>query len=97
MSRMYLILALYQKEQFKVNLKRPDHILLRLHHLNSQTDRIDLVVVGGVWEVDELVEEGVDPGAANEDDLAGLGAVCPCQGAGEFVGGDADTAKGGTG
>jgi len=49
-----------------------------------------LVVVGGVGEVAGFVEEGIDPGAADEDYFAGFGTVCPGQGTRAFIDGDAD-------
>lgn len=57
---------------------KPHRLILPCsHHLHGQTNCIDLVVVGGVWEVRYFVEKTVDPRAADEDDLAGFGAVGP--------------------
>ena len=39
--------------------KRPDNIFPCFHHLDGEADGVDLVVVGGVWEVADFVEEGV--------------------------------------
>ena len=39
--------------------KRPNLILPCFDHLDGEADGVDLVVVGGVWKVGDLVEEMV--------------------------------------
>ena len=60
------------------------------HHL--VTEAVPLLL--GQEESFFVVEEVVDPGAADEDYFSGLGTVCPSEGTRVFIDRDTDAAKG---
>jgi len=65
-------------------LTRHDHAFLFSDHLDGQADGVDLVVLGGVWEVGDFVEEIVYLRVRDQHEPSGPATVCPKQGFGQF-------------
>ena len=62
---------------YEDQLKPESGVLSALEHLDGEGDGVDLVVVGGVGERGDFVEEVRDPWASDEDDFSFFGEVGP--------------------